>query len=107
MEHKDETVYLARLTTIGRRSGLKRSVQVRLLYLQGCFYATTSQIETKHWCRNMIQNPEVEVSVASREFRCRAHRLRDEKLRSRILTLRDSPGSFDRVVFEITPERGL
>ncbi|HZD41382.1 MAG TPA: nitroreductase/quinone reductase family protein [Terriglobales bacterium] len=106
MELKDERVYLAWLTTIGRKSGLKRSVQVRLLYLQGRFYATTSRVESKHWCRNMVQNPAVEVSVAGRQFRCRARRLADEKVRSRVLTLRDSPGSFERAVFEIAPECG-
>jgi hypothetical protein len=107
MELKDESVYVARLTTVGRKSGLKRSVEVRLLYNKGHFYATTRQVETKHWCRNMIENPIVEVSIASLEFRCQAHRVTDEKLRSRILTLRDSPISSDRVVFEITPERAV
>jgi deazaflavin-dependent oxidoreductase (nitroreductase family) len=107
MELKDETVYVARLTTVGRKSGLKRSVEIRLLYNKGHFYATTSQVETKHWCRNMIKNPAVDVSIACLQFRCWARQVTDEKFRSRILTLGDSPGSFDRVVFEITPERGL
>ena len=104
MKLQDESVHVGRLTTIGRKTGQKRTVELRLVYNRGHFYATSSQVETKHWCRNMINNPAVELSVAGLELRCIAHQVTDEKLRRRILTLRDSPGLLDRVVFEITPQ---
>jgi deazaflavin-dependent oxidoreductase (nitroreductase family) len=104
MKLQDESVHVARITTVGRKTGQKRTVELRLLYNKGHFYATTSQVETKHWCRNMIKNPAVEVSVAGLDFRCEATQVTDEKLRRRILTLRDSPVLVDRVVFEITPQ---
>jgi len=104
MKLKDESVYVGRLTTIGRKTGEKRTVELRLVYNRGHFYATTSQVETKHWCLNMIKNPAVEVSVAGLDFHCVARQVTDEKLRHRILTLRDSPGLSDRVVFEIKPQ---
>jgi len=103
MNLQDESVHVGRLTTIGRKTGQKRTVELRLVYYRGHFYATTSQVENKHWCRNMIKNPAVEISVAGLEFRCAARQVTDEKLCGRILTLRDSPGLVGRVVFEITP----
>ena len=104
MKLEDESVHVGRLTTIGRKTGQKRTVELRLVYHRGHFYATTGQVEAKHWCRNMIKNPAVEVSVADLDFRCVARQVTDEKLRRRVLTLRDSPDLLDRVVFEITPQ---
>jgi len=105
MRLEDESVHVGQLTTIGRKTGQKRTVELRLVYNKGRFYATSGQVETKHWCRNMIKNPAVEVSVAGLEFRCVARQVIDEKLRRRIVTLRDAPDLADRVVFEMTPQR--
>ncbi len=104
MELKNEAVFVAELTTIGRKTGQKRTVEVRLVYHNGHFYATTGQVETKHWCRNMIKNPAVEVTVGGQRFSCMAQQVADEKVRRRILILRDSPALSDRVVFELTPQ---
>jgi len=103
MELINESVFVAQLTTIGRKSGEPRTVELRLVYANGCFYATTSQLGTKHWCQNMIKNPAVEVRVGGRRFSCAAKQVTDEKVRRRILTLRDSPALLDRVVFEMAP----
>ncbi len=104
MELKNEAVFVAELTTIGRKTGQKRTVEVRLVYHNGHFYATTGQVETKHWCRNMIKNPAVEVTVGGQRFSCMAQQVADDKVRRRILILRDSPALSDRVVFELTPQ---
>jgi deazaflavin-dependent oxidoreductase (nitroreductase family) len=102
---QDESVFVAELTTAGRKSGLSRTVELRLVYLDGRFYASASKVETKHWCRNLLKIPSVEVKANNQRFSCVAKRLTDEKLRLRILTLRDSPALLDRVVFEMTPQK--
>lgn len=105
MEIKNESVIVADLTTIGRKTGAPRTVELRLVFTNGKFYATTDRIDTKHWCRNMIQNPAVEILFKGTRYRCAATQLTDDKVRQRILTLRDSPALKDRVVFEIAPEK--
>lgn len=102
---QDKSVLVAELTTVGRKSGLPRTVELRLVYWNGRFYASTSRVENKHWCQNLLKNPAVEVKAANQRFSCVAKQLTDEKLRLRILTLRDSPALLDRVVFEMTPKK--
>ena len=94
---------VADLTTIGRKTGMPRTVELRFLYQNGNFYATSSKVQGKHWCQNMIKNPAVEITAKGEKLSCVATQLTDEALRKQILTLRDSPPQFDRVVFEITP----
>lgn len=84
---------------------MPRTVELRLVYLDGRFYASTSKVETKHWCRNLLKIPSGEVKAGNQRFSCVAKQLTDEKLRLRILTLRDSPALLDRVVFEMTPQK--
>lgn len=83
---------------------MPRTVELRLVFLNGRFYASTSKIKDKHWCQNLLTNPCVEVKVANQRFPCLAKQLTDERLRRRILTLRDSPALLDRIVFEMTPQ---
>lgn len=106
MALKDESVCVAKLTTVGRKSGQPRTVELRLVYLNGNFYASSSRVESKHWCQNLLKNPAVEVKAGNRRFPCTAKQVTDEKLRMRILTLRDSPALLDRAVSEMTPSSG-
>jgi deazaflavin-dependent oxidoreductase (nitroreductase family) len=94
---------VADLTTIGRKSGERRTVELRFLYFNGNYYATSSKIQGKHWCQNMIKNPAVDISVKGEKLSCMAAQVTNEALRKQILTLRDSPPQLDRVVFEIRP----
>ena len=103
MKFEDGLSIVAELITIGRKSGLPRPVELRFICYHGCFYATSSRVEGKHWCQNMISNPNVEIDAKGERFACRAKQVTDENLRRRILTLRDSPPALDRVVFEIKP----
>jgi deazaflavin-dependent oxidoreductase (nitroreductase family) len=103
MELKDGASLVADLTTIGRKSGLPRTVELRFIYFNGSFYASSSRVEGKHWCQNMIKNPAVEISTRSEKLNCLAKQVTDDALRRRILTLRDSPPRLERVLFEITP----
>lgn len=105
MNFKDGSNIVADLTTIGRRTGEPRTVELRFLYLNGNFYATSSKVQGKHWCQNMIKNPAVEINAKSEKLSCIAKQVTDEALRKQILSLRDSPPQFERVVFEIKPQR--
>jgi hypothetical protein len=71
--------------------------------LNGNYYATSSKVQGKHWCLNMIKNPAVEIHAKGENFACIATQVTDEALRKQILTLRDSPPKLDREVFEIKP----
>jgi deazaflavin-dependent oxidoreductase (nitroreductase family) len=104
MELKDGANVVADLTTIGRTSGKPRTVELRFLYLKGKFYATSSKVQGKHWCQNMLKNRAVEMSVKGEKLRCTARQITDDAFRRAILTLRDSPPQLERVVFEIQPQ---
>jgi deazaflavin-dependent oxidoreductase (nitroreductase family) len=103
MEFKDGASVVADLTTIGRKSGLPRTVELRFTYLSGNFYASSSRVEGKHWCQNLLKNPAVEITARGEKVPCVAKLLSDENLRRRILQLRDSPPRLERVVIEIKP----
>jgi deazaflavin-dependent oxidoreductase (nitroreductase family) len=104
MKLQDGSSLLADLTTVGRKTGTRRTVELRFVYYQGCFYASSSKIQGKHWCQNMLKNPAVEINVKGERFSCTAMLVTDEKLRRHILSLRSSPPLMDRVVFEIKPQ---
>jgi deazaflavin-dependent oxidoreductase (nitroreductase family) len=104
MTFQDGSSLVADLTTIGRKTGARRTVELRFIYYQGCFYASSSRVEGKHWCQNMLKNPAVEISVKGQRFAGTASQVTDETLRRRILSLRDSPPLMDRVVFQIKPQ---
>jgi deazaflavin-dependent oxidoreductase (nitroreductase family) len=105
MELKDGSSLVADLTTIGRKSGLPRTVELRFTFFKGRFYASSGRVEGKHWCQNMIKNPAVELKVRGKKLSCLAEQVSDEALRRQILTLRDSTARLERVVFEITPRQ--
>ena len=100
---RDPSVLVGKLTTLGRRTELSRTVEINLIYLDGKFYATSASVKNKHWCQNMIKNPAVEVQAGKRSVRCRTHLVTDEKLRLQVLQLRDSPPLLGRAVFEMSP----
>jgi deazaflavin-dependent oxidoreductase (nitroreductase family) len=103
MDLQDGANVIANLTTIGRKTGQPRSVELRLIFYQGCFYATSSRIAGKQWCQNLIANPSVALSRNGERRSCIATQVTDEDLRRRVLTLRGSPLELNRVVFEIRP----
>jgi deazaflavin-dependent oxidoreductase (nitroreductase family) len=104
MRLKDGSNIVADLTAVGRKTGLPRTVELRFLSYQGSFYATSSRVKGKHWCENLLRNPNVEIKARGERFTCVAKQVTDEALRRRILELRDTPPALDRVVFEIKPQ---
>lgn len=103
MNLKEGSTVVANLTTTGRKTGLPRTVELRFAYFNGNFYASSSKVEGKHWCQNIIRNPTVEMKVKGEKLTCTAKQVTDDALRRRILTLRDTAPQMNRVVFEITP----
>jgi deazaflavin-dependent oxidoreductase (nitroreductase family) len=103
MNLKDGANIVADLTTVGRKSGLPRTVELRFVYRQGCFYASSSRIQGKHWCQNLLNNPAVEIAVKGEKFPCTARQVTDETLRKEILTARGSTREMERLLFEIEP----
>ena len=106
MELKDGVSIVADLTTVGRKTGLPRTVELRFTYHQRGFYASSSRIQGKHWCENLINNPAVVISVEGKTIACVARQVTDEKLRKEILAARGSSRDMDRVVFEMKPSVG-
>jgi len=105
MRLQNGSIFVGKVTTIGRHTGLSHTVELRLVYLDSRFYASSARVQNKHWCRNLIKNPTVEVKTGDKRFSCLAREVTEEQLRSRILSLRDSPPLLDRVVFEMTPQK--
>jgi deazaflavin-dependent oxidoreductase (nitroreductase family) len=103
MNLKDGLSVVADLTTIGRKTGLPRTVELRFVYFRGCFYASSARVQGKHWCQNMLNNPLVEMRVKGEKLTCTAKQVIDDNLRRQILTLRDSSPRMERLVFEIKP----
>jgi deazaflavin-dependent oxidoreductase (nitroreductase family) len=103
MKLNNESVFVGELTTVGRRTGIARTVELRMVYIDGKFYAASSNVQGKHWCRNMIQNSNVTVKVGGEKFSCEAAQVMDDKLRGRVVELRDATPLTERVVFEMTP----
>lgn len=103
MKLKDGSNVVANLVTVGRKTGLPRTVELRFLYYQGSFYATSTRVQGKHWCQNLLANPTVEIRANGETLSCTATQVTDDKMRRQILKLRDSTPQLDRVVFEIKP----
>ena len=103
MNLDDGANVVADLTTIGHKTGLLRTVELRFVYHRGCFYASSSRVQGKHWCQNMLGNPAVELKVQGEKLLCVARQITDDNLRKEILSSRGSPRDMDRVVFEIKP----
>jgi deazaflavin-dependent oxidoreductase (nitroreductase family) len=103
MDLKDGASIVADLTTIGRKSGLPRTVELRFIYHQGSFYASSSRVKGKHWCENLLENRAVVITVKGQKVVGLARQVNDDKLRREILAARNSLSDLDRIVFEIKP----
>lgn len=56
------------LTTIGRRSGLPREIEIWFTRHQGKYYVISYLYDGAHWLRNIRQNPQVTFRVGERRF---------------------------------------
>ena len=70
------------VTTVGRRSGLPRSVHLACLEQEGDYLVVASAMgQERHpgWRYNLEANPDVEVQVAGERFPARAEMLSDDE----------------------------
>ena len=59
------------LTTLGRKSGQFREIEIWFTHHDGRFYVI-AEFPTSNWLQNIRANPQVEVRVVGRKFRARA-----------------------------------
>jgi len=103
MNLTDGSSVVADLTTVGRKTGQSRTVELRFIYHKGSFFASSSRVQGKHWCQNLLHNPAVTLTIKGEKLPCTARQVADEGLRRQVLMMRDSPPRLERVLFEITP----
>lgn len=60
------------LTTIGRRSGLARQIEIWFTRHAGRYYLVAEHGLKAHWVRNLLAEPAVRGRVGRRSFRGRA-----------------------------------
>lgn len=56
------------LTTIGRRTGLPREIEIWFVICRDRFYLLAETREAAGWVQNIRQNPEVSVRIGEREI---------------------------------------
>jgi deazaflavin-dependent oxidoreductase (nitroreductase family) len=59
------------LTTQGRKSGLRREIEIWFTERDGHFYVI-AEYETSHWLQNLRAHPEVKVRIAGANLPARA-----------------------------------
>ena len=60
------------LTTVGRRTGQDREIEIWFTELDGRYYVISEHRERSHWVRNLIQEPAVRFRVGDARFAGRA-----------------------------------
>jgi len=60
------------LTTIGRRSGLPRQIEIWFTRHAGRYYLVAEHGLKAHWVRNLLAEPAVRARLGRRSFRGRA-----------------------------------
>jgi deazaflavin-dependent oxidoreductase (nitroreductase family) len=96
------------LTTIGRRTGQPREIEIWFTERGGRFYIIAEHRERANWVRNIQANPRVHVRVGDRRFDATArivdHR-RESELAEAVKALSDAKyGWSDGLIVEITPD---
>lgn len=54
------------LTTIGRKTGLDRTIEIWFVERDGQYYMVSQGRETSHWVRNIAADPRVRFSIGTR-----------------------------------------
>ncbi len=102
-----ETEFLY-LTTIGRRSGQPREIEIWFTQRDGHYYVIAEHLREAHWVQNVLADPRVRARVGDEEFAARA----------RVIDAGGEPGAHtaaqelsekkygwgDGLVVELTPE---
>ncbi len=103
-EQPEQFLYL---TTIGRRSGLPREIEIWFTEFEGAWYCI-AEYESSNWVRNLRANPEVRWRVGHRSFAGRARILDPQRDRYAWMMVqqlsRTKYGWGDGTVVELRPE---
>jgi deazaflavin-dependent oxidoreductase (nitroreductase family) len=95
------------LTTIGRRSGLPREIEIWFVVYCDRFYLFAETGEAAAWVKNIRRNPEVVVRIGERQIGATARvldRETDRQLWDQVAALADRKyGWGDGLPVEITP----
>jgi deazaflavin-dependent oxidoreductase (nitroreductase family) len=78
------------LTTIGRHSGLPRTVEIWFTYHAGKLFLNAERRHVTHWVQNVLQQPQVYVRLKEHEFAGQARVLdphRDSELWQTVVEL--------------------
>jgi deazaflavin-dependent oxidoreductase (nitroreductase family) len=95
------------LTTIGRRTGLPRQIEIWFVVYRGRFYLFAETGEAAAWVKNIRRNPEVGVRIGERQIGATARVLNhetDRALWDQVAAIADRKyGWGDGLPVEITP----
>lgn len=70
------------LTTIGRRTGLPREIEIWFVESDGKLYLLAEKFREAHWVQNIECNPHVKVRLDGREAEARARVLDPDRDRA-------------------------
>ncbi|MBI5649439.1 MAG: nitroreductase family deazaflavin-dependent oxidoreductase [Chloroflexi bacterium] len=73
---EEQLIYL---TTIGRKTGLPREIEIWFVACNDKFYILAEHREKTHWVKNIRADPRVRVRVGAREFSATARVLDAER----------------------------
>jgi deazaflavin-dependent oxidoreductase (nitroreductase family) len=95
------------LTTIGRRTGLLRQIEIWFVVYSERFYLFAETGEAAAWVKNIRRNPEAVVRIAERQIRAIARvldRESDRELWDQVAAIADRKyGWGDGLPVELTP----
>ncbi len=95
------------LTTIGRRTGLPREIEIWFAERGGRFYMIAEHRDRANWVRNIRANPAVDVRLGDRRFAATARVIDDDRepdLAAAVKGLFDAQyGWSDGLIVEIAP----
>lgn len=95
------------LTTIGRKTGLRRQIEIWFVVYDDRFYLFAETGEAAAWVKNIRDNPEVMVSIGDRQIGATARvldRKVDRELWGKVAAIADRKyGWGDGLPIEITP----
>jgi len=83
-----EATYLY-LTTIGRRSGLPRQIEIWFTRHNGRYYLVAEHGLKAHWVQNLLAEPAVRARIGRRSFRGRARVVDGRSERELVAIIRD------------------
>ena len=98
------------LTTLGRVSGLPRTIEIWFVAYQGCLYLLAEHGHQTNWVKNINADPRVHIRIAGQEMDARARVLDPiidlDLLRTIQNLARQKYGWGEGLPVQLTPEKG-